>query len=1052
MPECRCLCRVLYQLSLRSPRPSTPPEGLYEHPLTRELARVLSDLGAERAVVDDLDAHLAPLAITRALEPRLLRALESLEPPEQLTLANALLDFLHEHAPKGGLRADDHLAPPARQLLAILAAPDGPRAPSAPPRPTIPLASSDLLVNGPHDLSLARELRLELASADRVDLLCSFIKWSGFRLIEQELRDFCARRGGENLRVLTTVYMLATESRALEALQDMGAQVRVSYDTERTRLHAKAWLLHRSSGFTTAFIGSSNLSAAAMLDGTEWNVRLSHADNAGILDKFSATFEQYWDDPLFRAFDRDEFVQAVQRSKKAALAPLLIVDVEPRAHQQEILEDLAAERTHGHTKNLVVAATGTGKTIVAALDYKNLRKQHGCDRLLFVAHRREILQQSLTAFRVVLRDGSFGEPFVAGSRPDTWNHVFASIQSLDAEALEQIPPDWFDVIIVDEFHHAAAPSYERLLTRMKPKFLVGLTATPERADGRSVLSWFDDRIASEIRLWKALDQGLLTPFHYFGIGGAPDVSGVKWSRGRYDSTALSNVFTADHVFVKRILQEIVHKVPDVSAMRALGFCVDVAHARFMADAFQKAGIHSAFVHGETPSAERDARLRELRDGSLRCLFSVDLFNEGVDIPDVDTVLFLRPTESATVFLQQLGRGLRRAENKACLTVLDFIGSANRRFRFDQRYRAIVGGTRRTVQREVERGFPSLPSGCVIQLDRVAQETVLENIKAQLGVGRRALVEDLRGVIAEHGPDTTLARFLEDSGAELEDVYSGGGSWTTLRREAGVALPARGEHEEQYERALGRMLHLDDDLRLDGIRKMVRSEKTPTANDKDAVQRFLFTLLGYVRRPYDEMAQAWTELWRCSAVRDEIGQLLSLVEDRARRVTMPLEGRLRELPLRTHASYTLDEIMSAIDERSSKNGIKRIQTGSFQCQRLRTDLHFITLEKSEKEYSPTTLYNDYAISPTRFHWETVGNLHPDTDTARRYLRTVRGAEHSSLLFVRERKKDARGETMPYVLLGEAFYIGHRGSRPMQIEWELARAMPAGFFQATKIAAG
>ena len=1029
--------------------------GLYDEPLTRGLAEGLAALAEGHALVEALDPHHAPLALAQLLHPRIVQALESLGGEErsvlQLQLANRVLEVIRSEAPQGGANDGDALDAPARRVLAVLEAVESPAVPRAPQRPSIPLATSDLLVNGPHDKSLGPELRRELASADKVDVLCSFLKWSGLRLIEDELRAFCARRGAGALRVLTTAYMMATERRALDALEEMGAQVRVSYDTERTRLHAKAWLLHRESGYSTGFVGSSNLSAAAMLDGTEWNVRLSTIDNHAILGKFRATFEQYWQDPTFRPFDRDEFDEAVQRSRRAGLAPFLIVDVEPRAHQREILEDLAGERAAGHTRNLVVAATGSGKTIVAALDYKRLRKELPRDRLLFVAHRREILDQSLATFRVVLRDGAFGERFVAGDRPDKWSHVFASVQSLSEKELDAIAPDYFDVVIIDEFHHAAAPTYGRLLERLRPRVLLGLTATPERTDGQSVLGWFDGRVASELRLWKALDQGLLSPFQYFGVGGAPDVSGVRWSRGRYDATALSNVYTADHVFALRVLQEVAQKVGDVSRMRALGFCVDVAHANFMAARFSAAGIASVAVSAETPAKERADHLHALRNGDLRCIFSVDLFNEGVDLPDVDTVLFLRPTESATIFLQQLGRGLRRSERKECLTVLDFIGDANRRFRFDLRYRAIVGGTRRAVERDIEAGFPSLPSGCAIHLDKQAQRAVLDNIRAQIGIGVHGLVEDLRSVIAAHGPEASLDTFLRESGAELEDVYTNARCFTALRRLAGVDIPA-GPDDAQIERGFSRMLHIDDPYRLDGIRALVRQPSPPRADASDPLQRLLFALLGFVRRPLADLDAAWASLWRSHGLRDELTQLLELLADRPRRVTHLLAHPLEHLPLRVHATYSLDEVLTSFDERNSKGGIKRIQTGSFYCEPFHADLHFITLEKSDKEYSPTTLYNDYAISPTRFHWETVSNCHPDTDVGRRYIKTTRGGRDRSLLFVRQRRKDARGETMPYVLLGEAYYAGHRGSRPMQIEWDLERAMPIGFFQETKIAAG
>ncbi len=262
-------------------------------------------------------------------------------------------------------------------------------------------------------------------------------------------------------------------------------------------------------------------------------------------------------------------------------------------------------------------------------------------------------------------------------------------------------------MVVDEFHHAAAPTYGRLLKHLRPKVLLGLTATPERTDGQSVLEWFDGRIAVELRLWDALERGLLCPFQYFGLHDGTDLSHVQWSRRGYDVLALENVYTGDQARVSLVVQAIQDTVADPLAMRALGFCVSVAHARFMAHEFSRRGLRSIAVSADTPTDDREAALRDLRDGTVNVVFCVDLFNEGVDVPEIDTVLFLRPTESALVFLQQLGRGLRRTDSKSCLTVLDFIGGANRRFRFDLRFRALLGGHRSDIIRQIEERIPSV---------------------------------------------------------------------------------------------------------------------------------------------------------------------------------------------------------------------------------------------------------------------------------------------------------------------------------------------------------
>lgn len=1025
--------------------------GLYDEPITAALDRELEKIAAELKQITDLESHEAPAVFARIVEQRMRAALRGVGGEDalqqQVELTNRVLKLLRVEAPKVVL-SEDSVAAPARRLLAVLAPVEPPLRPRALDRPEISLGSSDLLMNSRHDLSVGPEIKREILSADRVDLLCSFLKWSGFRLLEGEINDLLRRRP-HGLRVLTTAYMGATERRALDGLAERGAQIKVSYDLTRTRLHAKAWLFHRESGFTTAYVGSSNLSAAAMLEGLEWNVRLSRVDNEAILAKFEAVFTQYWSDPEFRPYQQDEFDKAVQSERKKATAPFLQLDVLPRPHQQEILNELAAERAHGHTRNLVVAATGTGKTVVAALDYKRLSRTLPRSRLLFVAHRREILSQTLSTFRVVMRDGSFGELLVGGEVPVRWEQVFASVQSLSWEKLETISPDHFDLVIIDEFHHAAAPSYERLLRILKPRILVGLTATPERADGKSLLGWFDGRIASETRLWKALDQGLLSPFQYFGVGGAPDLRGVKWSGGGYDLSSLSNLYTADHMFARKVLQELANKVADVQKMKALGFCVDIRHAEFMADIFSKANIAAASVSARTNETDRKSALERLRSGELKIIFSVDLFNEGIDLPDVDTVLFLRPTESVTVFLQQLGRGLRRSDTKECLTVLDFIGNANRKFRFDLRFRAIVGGTRKGIQAEVEARFPSLPAGCAIVLDEQSQQAVLDNIRSSLGLGRKALAEDLRD-LAQQQPSPQLGDLLRATDSDLEDVYAGSGHcWTSLKRLAG--LTAAGE-VQQLERAFSRMLHLDDEDRLQSLMSIVGRKRPPNGDDNDPFQRALFILLGNARAPLENLDTAWRELWSAPEHLDELRQLLAILYDRTRKLTYSLSGLPEPIPLRVHATYSLDEIMALLNLRNSKNGIFRLQAGVYEAKLLRTDLLFVTLEKSEKHYSPTTLYKDYPLSPRRFHWETQSSSHQNAPTGRRYLTAVRGADHNVLMFVRQRPKDDRGETMPYQLLGRCFYETHRGARPMQIEWELEHEIPPGLYQEIKVAAG
>ncbi|MDN5792558.1 MAG: DEAD/DEAH box helicase family protein, partial [Brevibacterium aurantiacum] len=738
--------------------------------LLRELGR-RAELHQQIAHVDEADQ---PHVLGNHVSEAVLRALAGRRPEERLALANELLDVLEasEEAPAGGVRQLLSLSTPTTP---------GKHRIDVTRRPSTPLAEAALLTNAPGEPTVGSELRHELATCDEVDLLCAFVMWPGLRLLEAELRD--ARDRGVPFRVVTTTYLGGTQRVAVDRLvRDYGAEVKVQYDARRTRLHAKAWLFRRHTGFDTAYIGSSNLSRAALLDGIEWNVRLSRVGTPTLLDKFLATFETYWNSDSFGSYDpeldRDKLDDALAeaRGEHAGSGAITLsgLELRPYPYQQAILESLESERTnHDRHRNLVVAATGTGKTVMAALDYRNLARVAGKQpNLLFVAHRREILQQSLRTYREALVDANFGELYVDGTRPERWQHVFASVQALSHYDVDNIPADHFDVVVVDEFHHAEASTYRRILDHLQPRELVGLTATPERGDGTDVRTFFGGRTAAELRIWDAINQGLLSPFHYFGVSDNTDLTQIDWRRGGYDEGALSRLYTGNDARAAMIIKEVRDKISAPGQMRALGFCVSVDHARYMADTFNRVGIPAIAISGQTASAERAQALANLRAATINVVFAADLLNEGVDIPVVDTVLFLRPTESPTLFLQQLGRGLRLAPDKDVLTVLDFVGTNRAEFRLDLRYRALTGATRKGLERSVDRGFPFLPSGCQIVLDEVTQANVLASVRRHLALRWNLLVRELRA-----HPTDSLPKFLDDSGADLSQVVRSDRSWT-----------------------------------------------------------------------------------------------------------------------------------------------------------------------------------------------------------------------------------------------------------------------------------
>ncbi|HEX8769387.1 MAG TPA: DEAD/DEAH box helicase family protein, partial [Acidimicrobiales bacterium] len=482
--------------------------GLYETLVTESLKAQLDDL-AGRLLVDQrvLRSAEASDRIAWHLGREIERALADVGDEQRVTvgiiIARALLKRLSElvQIDLTSLPVD-----PGSVLHAILRRrPDG--IPDAFDDPLIPLLDTTLLTNAPGEPSLWNQLRSEIHSADTIDIVMAFIRRSGIAPLLDALRRHCEQ--GKPVRVLTTTYTGSTERRALDQLVDLGAVVRISYDLSTTRLHAKSWLFHRDSGFSTAYVGSSNLTHSAQVTGLEWNVRVSAARNRDVLAKFSAVFESYWEGGDFVAYDPEQFDEEQTRAGRTDTGPQVIlspIELRPLPFQERLLELIEVSRQRDHHRNLLVAATGTGKTVMAALDYGTLRRQLGRSRLLFIAHREEILDQSLATFRHALRDASFGEKWVGGSRPTRFDHVFASIQSLNVSGLEALERDHFDVVIVDEFHHAAAASYRRLLDHLVPAELLGLTATPERSDGLPILQWFDDRIAAELRLWDAIDQ------------------------------------------------------------------------------------------------------------------------------------------------------------------------------------------------------------------------------------------------------------------------------------------------------------------------------------------------------------------------------------------------------------------------------------------------------------------------------------------------------------------------------------------------------------------
>lgn len=896
---------------------------------------------------------------------------------------------------------------------------------STPPRGS--LLSSGLITNAQGE-SVLDHLASEFASADRIDLLCSFIKLSGLDRVKRLIERHRAR--GRALRVLTTTYMRATELKAVELLHHLGAEVRVSYDEGHTRLHAKAWIFHRDSAYSTAYVGSSNLSHAAQTDGLEWNVRVAQADQPELVDEMAAVFESYWNDAdKFDPFDGSD--RARQRLARSLADPgpsrsLRTFELEPKEWQKPILRELVEARRAGRHKNLVVAATGTGKTLIAAFDFEGRLREGAVETLLFVAHRKEILEQARDAFRQVLRLPHFGELWVDGQRPVDHRHVFASVQSLDGAALD---PGHFHHVVVDEVHHAAARSYDALLRRIAPRELVGLTATPERADGRLYEDHFPRPYVGNLRVWTAIPN-VLVPFRYFVLDTeGVDLTDARWDGGYVDAELSRRLITAADLWIRTVLRALRDHVARPERIRALAFCVDKAHAAVVAERLARdAGLTARALTDDTPREERQRAKEDLLSGRVQVLCVVDLFNEGVDLPDVNTLFLLRPTESATVFLQQLGRGLRRSRDKDLLTVFDLTGRQHPRFRFDRHLRGLLGHTPRELRAFVETGFGRLPSGCVVQFEERSQRDILESIKRAIPANVRGMRELLH---AHRDEAWTLAQFLAETEVDPLDLYRDGRSWTSLRSEVGL-LPMPTAADEL--RALGnvqKLLEVDDPLRLQAWGRFARGEAPRTEAERRLAAMLLVTLYGrFEAARLRERLETWT---RHTTLREELRQLLPILE--ARSDTLARAAFIDDdIPLMLHARYLDTELSAAFAATAQKDGrYRNFYTGVEAVCDGRYDLLLVTLEKGDATHEHLR-YQDYPVSEVLFHWQSQSDTKQSDRSGRRHL-LPEEENVTPLLFVRERKKDARGVTCAFRFLGAVTPARAQGERPISIEWRL-----------------
>ena len=1044
--------------------------GIYEQLITQV---VESRLDKQRFYIGErqLESTEAATWLSRFLSKLIAHAIDAIPNSDdrlqlQINLANSLVLWLKNHIKDDALISENLIDSQGRILTALFNT-ENPIAAnleqySKDIYPLTGLSQSELFSGANAGISLETELKREIKSADTIYWLVSFIKWTGLRIFKNELEAFT--RSGK--KVITTSYMGATDAKAVEFLASLpNTEVKLSYNNQQERLHAKSYLFLRNTGFDTGYIGSSNLSHSALTSGLEWNLKITAQEIPHIIKKTKSTFETYWQSKDFERFTgqvacKEKLINSLNEQRGSGqFTNQFYFDITPKTHQLTILEKLSVERTvHQRFKNLVVAATGTGKTIISAFDFKTVYDAKPNAQFLFVAHREEILKQAQSAYRGVLKNNQFGELWVGNYKPQSYNQLFASIQTLNSQLdTLNLSSDYYDYIVIDEVHHVSAASYRMVLNYFTPQILLGLTATPERQDGANILDDFCGVIAAEIRLPEAINQRHLCPFQYFGLDDDIDLSKVTWRGGRYDISELSNLYTGENNRANKIISSLADIVTNVHDIKALAFCVSQDHAEFMAAKFNLKGINADVLTSKNTN-ERAQKQQALRQGKINILCVVDIFNEGVDIPEVDTLLFLRPTESLTLFLQQLGRGLRLPDNsqKQCCTVLDFVGNARPEYDFASKFRALIGKSNQPIKTEIENNFPHLPLGCRIELQERTQQTILKNIQHAINSKRR--LQQLINHYSQHSDQTlTLSNFLHiNPQVTLEDIYKPSdkslGGWHWLKGNAITANEK--EIYSAYYRAINtQLLSCNSISYLRFLRDLCTNDfsfsDTPLNQQFALMAHYNFWDNSGKKLGFNTLEQSLTAL-KHSALQQELSEVITLLINRIQQHETDLSS-LPNHAIKLHSRYSRQQILAAFGAHSfDKKSSAR--EGVLELKSQNIELMFVTLNKCEKTYSPTTLYHDFALSPTLFHWQTQNTARPDSGKGLGYIQHQQTCK-TMLLFVREQGKDENGRTMGFVNYGEVKYQSHNSSQPMNITWELKSPMPNEMWhEAGKLAVG
>jgi superfamily II DNA or RNA helicase len=923
-----------------------------------------------------------------------------------------------------------------------------------------------LIINS-NNRNLLNELVQSIKECKRFYFSVAFINFSGLQLLLESLK--IAEEKSAKGQILTSTYLNFTEPKAMQKIKQFeNIDLKVFVTDKEIGFHTKVYVFEYEESYKV-IIGSSNITQSALKSNIEWNVEIITKEDGAFMRDLLKEYQQLWDssqnaDEEF-IYQYEEFLNKIKLNSKSQ--QLIFEKAEyivPNRMQRRAMGNLERLRTYGENKALVISATGTGKTFMSAFDVKAFQPK----KLLFLVHREEILKKAKDTFEtlIVNKEVTFGL-FTGNHKQTSSDYLFSTIQTM-SKCYEDFKRDEFDYIIYDEAHHATSPSYQKVMDYFTPEFTLGMTATPERSDQGNVFDLFNNNVALEVRLHEALDDELIIPFHYFGI---TDVEGIDLSDVSVDDIAEVTKRLKVNKRVDFIIDRMNFYGHDGEKRKCLGFCASIEHAEYMANEFNKRGYKSVSLHGGNSIEKRDSYVKRLEDNedSLEFIFTVDIFNEGVDIPSINSVLMLRPTNSPIVFIQQLGRGLRKHANKSFLTVLDFIGNHSKVFLIAIALNGSRYYDKESLKVAIATGFANIPGATHIQMDEIAQERILEQIDRENFNSMKYLKEEYfefkklnQGKIPlylmdylkyDGAPDPTkfidreksylqfVAKVEKDDRIKkllLDDTFE------SILKELSSKLPLK----RIYEFIILRYLMDHEEITLHTAKHEIL--KIVEGVEKDSILH----AFEYLNQDYYDSVQKRTKeklvdhragrLVKTNAFKNSLvnNEYYLFIQDILNygifRYEKEYKNKNYGVPqFKLYEQYQMVDAALLSNYRKSHSSFR----GSGLLANKNEYFLFIDLHK-EEDIKESINYQDKFIDTRYFQWQTPNSTAQSSERGKNII--FNKQRNINLhLFIRKHKQ-IDGKTEPYIYIGKGNSVEYEGEKPITVEMELEYEIPSTLY--------